>query len=180
MRNTALLAAVLFSAAVLLADGVQPLNVKTGLWETTMNMTISGLPPVPADMQSKLDQLPPDQRARVEAMLKSRYGGVPQTSTYKSCIKKEDLNKYPFSDPQRKCTYTVATSTGSKMDVSGTCPPANDGMKVDFKLHLEALDSEHVKGTGQMVITGSGGNTMNGNYNGSGKWLGATCPADIN
>lgn len=161
-----------------LPPSVQPLNVQTGLWETTMNIAISGLPPVPPDMQSKLDQLPPDQRARIEAMLKSQYGGAPQTNTYKSCVKKEDLNKYPFSDPQRKCTYNVADSTGSKMNVSGTCPPGSDGMKVDFKMQLEAVDSEHVKGTGQIVMTG-GGRTTNANYSGMGKWLGATCPADM-
>lgn len=179
MRKLTLLAAVLFSTTVLLAGGdVQPLNIKPGLWETTMTTTVSGLPPMPADMESKLAQLPPEQRAKIEAMMKNRYGGTPQTRTYQSCVKKEDLNKYPFADPEKKCTYTVTTSTGSKMEVSGSCLPGSEGMKFDFKVQLEATDSEHVKGTGQMVITG-GGHSMNASYNGSGKWIGATCPADV-
>ena len=86
MRKMILFGAVLASATMLLADSsVQPLNVKPGLWEVTMNMTIGG----------------------------SR---APQTRTYRSCLKKEDLNKYPFVDPDKKCTYTVSSSTGSTME----------------------------------------------------------------
>ncbi len=179
MRKMILLGAGPLSATVLLvASSLEPLNVKTGLWETTMTTTISGLPPIPPDMQARLAQMPPEQRAKLEAMLKTRYGGTPQTRTYKSCVKKEDLDKYPFTDPDKKCTYSVLTSTGSKMDVRGTCMPGSEGANVDFNLRLEALDSEHVKGTGQMAIT-SGGQTMNGNYIGTGKWIGASCPAEM-
>jgi hypothetical protein len=43
MRKMILVGAVLASATILLADSsVQPLNVKPGLWEVTMKMTISG------------------------------------------------------------------------------------------------------------------------------------------
>ena len=110
MRKMILLGAVLASGTILLADSsVQPLNVKPGLWEVTMNMTISG----------------------------SR---APQTRTYRSCLKKEDLNKYPFVDPEKKCTYTVSSSTGSTMEASGTCAPGSEGAKIDFKLRLDALE----------------------------------------
>ena len=164
-----------FSSIVFAGPGnVQPLNIKTGLWQTTMNVSVSGAPPITPDMEAKLAQMPPEQRARIEAMMKSRLGGAPQTHTYKSCITKEDLNKYPFSDPRHNCTYNVLTSTGSKMDVSGSCTEA-DGMKTDFKMRLDALDSENVKGTGQVAING-GGHTMNGTYSGTGKWLSSTCP----
>ena len=148
MRKMILLGAVLASATILLADSsVQPLNVKPGLWEVTMNMTISG----------------------------SR---APQTRTYRSCLKKEDLNKYPFADPDKKCTYTVVSSSGSTMEARGTCAPGSEGAKIDFKLRLDALDSENVKGTGQMTMSGPGG-SMNGTYTATSKWLGATCPADV-
>ena len=102
--------------------------------------------------------------------------GAPQTRTYKTCVKKEDLNKYPFSDPEDKCTYTVVNSTGARMEAHGTCmrPEA----KIDFELKLDAADSETVKGTGKMIIN-AGGTTMNGDYAGTGKWIGATCPANM-
>jgi hypothetical protein len=144
-----LLGAVLASATMLLADSnVQPLNVKPGLWEVTMNITINGM------------------------------GTPPRTNVYKSCVKKEDLNKYPFTDPEKKCTYTVLNSTGSTMEARGTCAPGSDGAKIDFKLRLDALDSENVKGTGQVTMSGGGG-SMNGNYAATAKWLGGTCPANL-
>jgi hypothetical protein len=143
-----LLGAVLATGTILLADSsVQPLNVKPGLWEVTMNMTLS------------------NSRA-------------PQSRTYRSCVKKEDLNKYPFVDPDKRCTYTVLSSTGSTMEASGTCAPGNEGAKIDFKIRLDALDSENVKGTGQMTISGNGA-SMGGNYAGTGKWISATCPANV-
>jgi len=148
MRKMVLLGAVLASATILLADSsVQPLNVKPGLWEVTMNITINGM------------------------------GTPPRTNTYRSCLKKEDLNKYPFSDPDKKCTYTVLSSTGSTMEARGTCAPGSEGAKIDFKLRLDALDSENVKGTGQMTMSMNGG-SMNGNYAATAKWIGATCPAN--
>ena len=147
MRKLILLGAVLASATILLADSsVQPLNMKPGLWEVTMNMTISG----------------------------SR---APQTRTYRSCLKKEDLNKYPFVDPEKKCTYTVSSSTGSTMEASGTCAPGSEGAKIDFKLRLDALDTEKVKGTGQMTMSMNGG-SMNGTYAATAKWIGSSCSAN--
>ena len=149
MRKMILLNAVLASATVLLADSsVQPLNVKPGLWEVTMSITLNGM------------------------------GTPPRTNTYKSCLKKEDLNKYPFTDPDKKCTYTILSSTGSTMEARGTCAPGSEGAKIDFKLRLDAVDTENVKGTGQMTMSGPGG-SMNGNYAATAKWLGATCPANI-
>jgi hypothetical protein len=149
MRKMILLNAVLASATVLLADSsVQPLNVKPGLWEVTMSITLNGM------------------------------GTPPRTNTYKSCLKKEDLNKYPFTDPDKKCTYTVLSSTGSTMEARGTCAPGSEGAKIDFKLRLDAVDTENVKGTGQMTMSGPGG-SMNGNYAATAKWLGATCPANV-
>lgn len=180
MRRVILIGAVLLLAMVASVSGnVNPLNLKPGLWQTTMTATIKGAPPMPPDMEARLAQMPPEQRARIEATLKSRYGGTPQTSTWKSCVKKEDLNKWPFEDPNKKCTYTVLGSTGSKMDVRGTCTPNKDGYEYGFNFHLETVDSEHAKGTGQMTIS-KGGQTTTGDYSGSSHWLGATCPADSN
>jgi hypothetical protein len=44
------------------ADGdVTPLDVKTGLWESTTVMNMGGLPPIPQEM---LDKMTPEQKAR--------------------------------------------------------------------------------------------------------------------
>jgi hypothetical protein len=111
-----------------------------------------------------------------QVTMTSRISGLraPTVNTYKSCVKKEDLDKYPFTDPKAKCTWTVQSSTGSKMEATGTCVPEGMG-KVDFSMNLEALDSENVKGTGQLTANAPGG-VMNGNYSATAKWVGATCP----
>ena len=100
----------------------------------------------------------------------------PITNTYKTCVKKEDLGKYPFSNPKDKCTWTVQSSTSRKLDATGTCMPVNMG-KVDFNIHVEAPDSETIKGTGQLTINGGPNGPMTGNYSVTAQWQGPTCPA---
>ncbi len=149
MRKMMLLGVVCFAATVLTAgDNVQPLNIKTGLWQVTMTDTILGM-------------------------------GAPQThsNTYKSCVTRENLNEYPFADRENHCTYNVRSSTGSHMDVSGSCLP-EDGGTADFKIQLDAVDSENVTGTGQLTLAGPQG-TLHGDYVGKSKWLSATCPPDV-
>jgi hypothetical protein len=147
MRTTILLATIFLAATmVLAADNVQPLNVKTGLWQVTMTMTIQGT-------------------------------GAPHSNTYKSCVTKENLNQYPFGDPDNNCKYTVQSSTSSHMDVSGSCLP-KEGGKAEFKIQLNAIDSEDVKGTGQLTLSGPEG-SMHGDYSGKGKWVAASCPAGM-
>ena len=99
---------------------------------------------------------------------------APSTTTYKSCVKKEDLTKYPFTDPDDKCTWTVGNSTSDKMNAKGTCMPPGAG-KVDFNIQLNALNTESVNGTGQLSMNGPSG-AMNGTYAATAKWIGAACP----
>jgi hypothetical protein len=114
-----------------------------------------------------------------QVTMTSTVSGLPApiVNTYKSCVRKEDLDKYPFTDAKDKCVWTVQSSTGSTMAASGTCMPEGMG-KVDFTMNLQALDSENVKGTGQLTANGPAG-SMTGNYSGTGKWVGATCPAGM-
>jgi len=101
----------------------------------------------------------------------------PTTTTYQSCIKKEDLVKYPFTDPDANCLWNVLSSTGTQMEAKGTCKPEGLG-DVSFNMKLEATDSENVKGTGQLTINGPTG-TINGTYSGTAKWKSSTCPAKL-
>jgi len=134
-------------------------------WATVL--TVTGLTPLNVKtglwrvtMTSKISTLP-----------------APTTSTYDSCVKKEDLDKYPFTDPTDNCDWKVLSSTGNEMEATGTCKPEEIG-NVSFKMKLVATDSQNVKGTGQMNINGPAGN-MNGTYSGAAKWIAATCPAKV-
>lgn len=139
---------------------VTPLNVNTGLWQMTETVTWTGLPP------------------QTEAIMKQ----AAPTHTYKSCVKPKDLSSNPWGDGSHdKCTWTAVNSTGTDMDVRATgCDLGkNYGMTAEVHGKIHVLDSEH--GTGSMVITVTGnGQTMNGHATYTGKWIGASCPADMN
>ncbi len=147
MRKMMLLGAVcLATTALIAADNIQPLNVKTGLWQVTYTTTIQGM-------------------------------GAPQTQTYKSCVTKEDQDKYPFPDRDNDCKYKVESSTGSHMVVSGSCL-YQGAEKANFKIQYDVIDSENVHGNGELTLAGPQA-TMHGEYSGKGKWIGATCPPDV-
>lgn len=151
---------VLASVAFAAAEKVQPLKVKTGLWQMTQTITWSGVPP------------------DVAATLKA----LPATTKYKTCVRTKDLNTNPWADGSGyHCDWTVLHSTGTDMEVRGnSCDIGSDyGMtsNVHGKIHVQ--DSEN--GTGSMAVTLAGnGQTMNGEASYTGKWLGAKCPADVN
>jgi Protein of unknown function (DUF3617) len=137
---------------------VKPLNVKTGLWQMTQTVTWTGLPP----------QLAPAMNSG-------------QSTKYKSCLKTEDLNTNPWADQSGvKCVWTVLNSTGTDMEVRGTsCDLGKDfGMTSEVHGKIHAVNSE--TGTGSFAITLTGnGQTANGHASYTGKWVSASCPANM-
>jgi hypothetical protein len=169
MRKMIVGALLLCSLAALAADKLQPLNVKVGLWETTMTTTTSGTMPIPADLLSRLT---PEQRARMEERMKANSRENTRTNTYKSCLTKEQLEKGPDFGDKKQCTQTVITSTSSKAELRVVCDMQDT--KASGIMHVEALSPENVKGSGQMSVSG-GGHTMNVNTALTGKWIGPNC-----
>jgi len=172
--RTSVLVALLFLGCSWLwaADGFKPLDVKLGLWETTNTFQTSGMPPVSIPPDA-LARMTPDQRARVEAMMKDQGSGRPKTTTQKSCMTREKMNKQEmFSDNKMDCKRTVVTSSSSKLEMRMQC--TTDGTKTNGTFRIEALNSENVKGSMQMA-TASGDQTMNMNSNFTAKWLGPDC-----
>ena len=151
-----LAASVAFAATAKL----QPLKVKTGLWQMTEKITSS-------------ENVPP----QFAPMIKN---AVPMS--YKSCVKPKDLIVNPWSNGSdtKKCTWTTVSSTGTDMEVQGTCSPGNNdelSMQMHGKIH--ALDSEH--GTASMKVdVNFNGQPMKYTVELTGKWLAATCPANMN
>ena len=162
--------AVFFAIAVWAANTVQPLDVKLGLWETTTVSQTSGMPPIPPEM---LARMTPEQKAKMEAMMKQRQAEGPKTHTDKKCVTKEDLGKGGWFDKDEEdCTKTVITSTSRKLDVKLEC--TKGGGKQSGTLNIEAIDSGNVKGSVQMTMT-NGTNTMTMNSTLTSKWLGSSC-----
>ncbi|HKN73521.1 MAG TPA: DUF3617 domain-containing protein [Terriglobales bacterium] len=165
-----LLALVVFSSLTLwAADNITPLNVKEGLWEMTVTHSMSGMPAMPDIPPDVLAKMPPEQRARMEAMMK----GGPSTDVRKECITKEKIEKHSaFSNNRGDCTRTVVNSTGSKLEVKIHCEEKQ--ASTDGTLVLETVGSDHVKGTMQ-AVTNANGHTMNMNFTFSSKYLGPAC-----
>ncbi len=174
MRNIALLSAFGLCACIALAgsDKLQPLNVKTGLWQTTTTMKIKGQLPITPDMQARLAQMTPEQRARFEAAMSKMSSGTPTTRTYKNCVTKEQLNTNPFSE--KECTWSTLSSTGSKLDAKGVCVMGKEDVKTNIAMHLDVADSEHVKGSGKVTMTG-GDRTMTNDFDITSKYVGSDC-----
>jgi hypothetical protein len=166
MKKNVLVVLILAVGASRAAD-VQPLNVKPGLWETTMTTEMGGIAAVSIPPE-KLAQLPPEQRARIEAQLKGI--GAPTTSTTQSCHLPGDLDK-PFAshnDRNKSCKTTGLVSTGSKQEMAVECEKATGTVKI------EATDSNHVNGNILMHVT-TNGRAMDMKITIASKWLSSSC-----
>jgi hypothetical protein len=148
-----------------------PLDVKQGEWETTNTMQVTGLPSIPPDV---LNQMPPEQRAKMEAMIAARSG---KPTSRNSCMTKEKLQQAWNTGQEglKACTTTVITSTSSKQDIRIECN--RNGMKTNGNIKVEAIDSEHIRGAVQMTAAdpSNSGQGMNMNYSFTSKWIGAAC-----
>jgi len=162
--------AAVCAAALVAEDKVQPLDVKLGLWETTVVGESSGAPPIPPEMLAKMT---PEQRARMEAAFKQQQAEGAKTHTMQKCMTKEDLTRTTFmgkDDPQ--CTKTIITSTSRKLEGKVEC--THGGGKQSGTFTVEATDSTNVKGDVHMVLS-AGANTMTANSHFTGKWIGPQC-----
>jgi hypothetical protein len=169
MRYKTFAVIVVMAAAVWAEDKFQPLNVKTGLWETTRSTTRSGEVPIPEEMLSRLT---PEQRAKFEARMKANAAAKTTTHTDKSCVTKRTLEESPFTDQQGQCTKKILTSTSSKAEASFVCDI--EGTTAKGSVKVEAVNSETVKGEQQITATVNG-RTMNTSGTFTSKWLGSSC-----
>lgn len=157
MKRTMAVAVVcLGAAAALLAAEFQPLKVKTGLWQMTQTANWTGVPQEWA------------------AIFKNG-----RTTNYKSCVKAKDLTTNPWTDGDNsKCVWTVLKSDGTDMEIKATsCELGKEsGMTAKGVGKIHVVDSENGTGSVDMTITGNG-QTIQGHFDYSGKWIGSSCPA---
>ena len=154
------LAALILAAGVSRADDVTPLNLKPGLWETTTVQERSGMPSIPPET---LARMPPEQRARIEAMTAGKAAPI----TRQSCRLENDLK--PFTDDNtQSCKQTIVTSTSTKQEVKMECEKGTANVTV------EARDSEHVNGLVVMHM-GANGRTMDMKIAITAKWISSSC-----
>jgi hypothetical protein len=162
------------------AQDIKPIDIKPGLWENTVTTQMSGMnmPSMPPISPDQLAKMPPEARARVEAMMKGG-AGAPQTSTNKSCITKENLSKAIFDNGDKSCTYKLLNSSSSSQKIHVDCTRGNT--KTSGDLSFDRVDNEHLKGnvdlktTGDASTNGSAGQNMTIKMTFSNKFVSSDC-----
>lgn len=157
MRKAIAVGVICLAACLAFAQAgkLQPLNVKTGLWETTQTVKLTGLPPQIA-------------------------AAINPTVTYKSCVKPKDLstNAWANEGSGLKCSsWNVLKSTGTDMEVQASGCEGGYGMTGGGHGNIHVQDSEHVTGSIDYTVTGNG-LAVQGHGTHTSKWIGATCPAE--
>ena len=165
--------ALLLPLVSLAADDYKPLNVKPGLWETKVTSDNAGLPTIP---DSVLANIPPEQRARIEENMKARQSQGPHTTTSKTCISQDRLDK-PLTFGQEKpggaCKYELTRSSASEQEIKIDC--SSDRVKSHGTIHVQALDSENIKGESEIVASSDGTHNMTMKVSFTAHRLGSDC-----
>jgi hypothetical protein len=162
---------VFSSLTIWAADSIARLNIKEGLWEVTSTHSMTGMSIPPEN----LAKMPPEERARVEAMMKQNGFGAPLTEVKKECITREKLDKQvAFTANTSKCTRTIVSSTGSKLEMKLRCEREGKENEGDGTFLLEVVSPDMIKGTAKFASI-SRGRGMNMDFTFDGRYLGSAC-----
>jgi len=159
---------LLLLATALPVFAADALKVKPGMWETTTEISMAGLT-LPESVTSNMT---PEQRARMEEMMKQMAAQGPRTSTVKSCVTAEDIKQGNFraanAAQQQGCKYEVVSSTPQRQEMTMSC---GGQMNATGRMVLNVIDSGNVQGDMQMKMQQPGGISMKFKS----RWLGANC-----
>ena len=147
-------------------------NIKPGLWEVSINPKISGEMPIPEDQLAKMT---PEQRARLEAAMKSHMANGTKARVYKECMTPEKIARGFAIDPHgddSACKRNVVSSSSKELTLHDECNKPERKTVTD--VHFEVKDGTQMSGKINVVMT-SAGKTMTVNNTMQGKWLGANC-----
>jgi uncharacterized protein DUF3617 len=169
---------VLLPLALFAVDKPSMLNVKDGLWEITVTHSSSDLPHMPEDALAKL---PPDQRARIEEIMKEKGMTMSgNTTVVKSCVTKEKIEKgmaFATENKDNNCTHTLMKSSSSHFEVKYHCDQSGkDGKKttIDGTTTVDVVDGDNTKGSSH-AVTNSDGRAMTMDFTFTSKYLGSSC-----
>lgn len=142
-------------------------DVKPGLWEIANTMQMSGMPAIP-----NLDQMTPEQRARIEGAMKN----MSHTNTVKSCITKEGIEKAIANANSNKgnaCAPKLTSISAAKVAMHIDC--TQEQSKSSGDVTIERRDREHFTGTGTMKSTGANGRSMDLKWSMTGTFVSSDC-----
>lgn len=145
--NRARASALLFGVSLLATAGARavPLDVKTGLWQSTLHSELSG----------------------------AAQG--PRTITYKSCLTQKQLDEDPVAEPMQKgrnCSTKMTSQSRTVWQGTRTCTGAEGRQEYSGK--LTAVSREKVTGT-LLVKMSQRGYTMTNHAKYESRWLSSSC-----
>jgi hypothetical protein len=168
---TTLIAAAGAATGVSSALAAEPINIKPGLWDTTQTMTMSGAPLWVEGMNAA-------QRAEY-AKSWAKTANKPTTEHDQECITTKDIKEaHLFQDQStegKQCKQTVKAQTSTAWRASSECKDekTTNVLEVDYT----APAPDRFTGTLKSTLTSPNGKTII-DIKMSGKWIGASCPAE--
>jgi hypothetical protein len=153
-------ASAIHTDATAIEAQITPLNMKPGLWQTTMTGKYSGLP---AQIASAMNP----------------------TRTYKDCVKAANLTRDEWAREVLglNCSsITVLKSTSTDADIQGKGCAVGNGMSAEGRGKFHLAGPGHLTGSMDATFSGNtpfGGNGsvhMHADY--TSNWVGATCPTN--
>ena len=125
MRKSMLAAATGLAAIQVMAGGI---GLKPGLWDSHVTKTImdgrdmsAQIADASAQMQQAMANMTPEQRTRIEAMIKDRGAGGGGLGSLKMCITPEQAAQdKPFVD-REGCQPTTVTRSGNHSTFEFSC-----------------------------------------------------------
>jgi Protein of unknown function (DUF3617) len=146
------------------------LNVKTGLWQSTVSMQTSGQLPIP---EADLAKMTPERRQQFEAAMKAAMANAAQPHVVTSCVTAEQLRKgLSFkTEDNPSCKRTVVSSSSSTWEMHEECTGTSARTST---IRFHATSPEEIDGQMQMTMT-RGDRTMTSNGTVHGKWLTSDC-----
>jgi Protein of unknown function (DUF3617) len=162
------------AAVVLSARADQPVNlgVDMGLWQLTTQAQVSGV--LSPELQQKLQSLPPDQRARIQAAMQAAMAAAQREHVFEDCMTPKRWSRgIDSGDHSAQCKSTLVSNTRTDFEYRRICTPP-DGNGHTETAHFHMLDPHHVSGTVEVVQTG-GGHPTTIHETVAGKWLGSSC-----
>lgn len=163
------------SILICLPAGAEPLKVKPGLWETTTISEKKG-----ARKPSNLDQLSPDQRAKVERKLTEKVKRESRSS--QSCLRQAQIDSgeaFTGGNHHGACKRSFEKQTASEQVAHIVCDGVNP---MSGKVTMRAPDPEHMSGTIEITYGASDQLQLLSLSEVTARWLGGDCghrPSDV-
>lgn len=153
-------------------DAIPPLDLKPGLWQTTLTVRTTGMPPMPPELAQKLT---PEQRWRIDAKAKESSAQSPKVTVTTKCFEEDDLTRtllLTFGSDRQGCTQSAASPSRNVREIRLKC---GDGVvRSTGTVRMEATTRDAFTVTSEWFATDSS-RRLTISSSAAGKWLGASC-----